>query len=134
MLYILTLQWTFLPDQVARSKMSMPPRSQVDYRAACFCHRQLIDRGYVCSVCLSSKSGSLILTPLLHTTEPLLTLYCSFLQFPSHLLNLSVGSTPLIKASLHSVCVAKSSVLYLSRVPFKIPGGPLLKKKRKLLS
>ena len=26
---------------------------QVDYRAACFCHRQLIDIGFVCSVCLS---------------------------------------------------------------------------------
>ena len=48
------LQWTYLPDPITRDKMSMPPRSQVDYRAACFCHRQLIDRGYVCSVCLSS--------------------------------------------------------------------------------
>ena len=26
---------------------------QVDYRAACFCHRQLVDVGFVCSVCLS---------------------------------------------------------------------------------
>lgn len=29
------------------------PKAQVDFRAACFCHRQLIDIGYVCSVCLS---------------------------------------------------------------------------------
>ena len=29
------------------------PKSQVDFRAACFCHRQLIDIGFVCSVCLS---------------------------------------------------------------------------------
>jgi hypothetical protein len=30
-----------------------PPKTQVDFRAACFCHRKLIDVGYVCSVCLS---------------------------------------------------------------------------------
>ena len=29
------------------------PKSHVDFRAACFCHRQLIDIGFVCSVCLS---------------------------------------------------------------------------------
>ena len=27
--------------------------TQVDYRAACFCHRDLIEIGFVCSVCLS---------------------------------------------------------------------------------
>lgn len=27
--------------------------TNVDYRAACFCHRQLIETGFVCSVCLS---------------------------------------------------------------------------------
>ena len=26
---------------------------KVDYRAACFCHRELVDVGFVCSVCLS---------------------------------------------------------------------------------
>uniref|UniRef100_A0A2C9L141 General transcription factor IIH subunit 3 n=1 Tax=Biomphalaria glabrata TaxID=6526 RepID=A0A2C9L141_BIOGL len=47
------LTWVFLPDFEMRSKMTLPPRAQVDYRAACFCHRNLIDIGYVCSVCLS---------------------------------------------------------------------------------
>ncbi|GFN99607.1 general transcription factor iih subunit 3-like [Plakobranchus ocellatus] len=47
------LMWVFLPDPSTRSKMVLPPRAQVDYRAACFCHRNLIDIGYVCSVCLS---------------------------------------------------------------------------------
>jgi len=78
------LLWTYLPDPVTRNKMSMPPRSQVDYRAACFCHRQLIDRGYVCSVCLS--------------------IFCDF-------------------QAICSTC----------RVPFKILGGPVLRKKRKQL-
>lgn len=36
--------------------MVLPPPVKVDYRAACFCHRELIDIGFVCSVCLSSKS------------------------------------------------------------------------------
>ena len=54
MVFSLSFQWLFLPDPTIRSKLTLPPRAQVDYRAACFCHRQLIDIGYVCSVCLSS--------------------------------------------------------------------------------
>lgn len=49
------LLWVFLPDPLERPKLTLPPKVQVDYRAACFCHRNLIDIGYVCSVCLSSK-------------------------------------------------------------------------------
>ncbi|KAL3857152.1 hypothetical protein ACJMK2_011847 [Sinanodonta woodiana] len=47
------LLWVFLPDPTLRLKLTLPPKAQVDYRAACFCHRNLIDIGYVCSVCLS---------------------------------------------------------------------------------
>lgn len=47
------LLWVFLPDHHTRDKLVLPPASKVDYRAACFCHRELIDIGYVCSVCLS---------------------------------------------------------------------------------
>lgn len=47
------LLWVFLPDPTERHKLTLPPKAQVDYRAACFCHRTLIDIGYVCSVCLS---------------------------------------------------------------------------------
>ncbi|XP_073169501.1 general transcription factor IIH subunit 3 isoform X2 [Lepidochelys kempii] len=46
-------QWVFLPDQEQRSQLILPPPIHVDYRAACFCHRNLIEIGYVCSVCLS---------------------------------------------------------------------------------
>ncbi|XP_025089262.1 general transcription factor IIH subunit 3-like isoform X2 [Pomacea canaliculata] len=49
------LQWLFLTDPSTRGKLTLPPRAQVDYRAACFCHRTLIDVGYVCSVCLSGE-------------------------------------------------------------------------------
>lgn len=47
------LLWVFLPDVEQRSQLVLPPPVHVDYRAACFCHRNLIEIGYVCSVCLS---------------------------------------------------------------------------------
>ncbi|KAK9732256.1 Transcription factor Tfb4 [Popillia japonica] len=47
------LLWVFLPEPPVRQKLVLPPPVKVDYRAACFCHRELIDVGYVCSVCLS---------------------------------------------------------------------------------
>lgn len=47
------LLWVFLSDPQMRQKLVLPPATKVDYRAACFCHRELIDIGYVCSVCLS---------------------------------------------------------------------------------
>uniref|UniRef100_A0A3P8W9Y0 General transcription factor IIH subunit 3 n=1 Tax=Cynoglossus semilaevis TaxID=244447 RepID=A0A3P8W9Y0_CYNSE len=54
------LLWVFLADSEQRSQLVLPPTAHVDYRAACFCHRNLIEIGYVCSVCLSrlpSKSS-----------------------------------------------------------------------------
>ncbi|XP_077509740.1 transcription factor B4 [Amblyomma americanum] len=47
------LLWLFLPDKASRDYLVFPPPVHVDYRAACFCHRNLIEIGYVCSVCLS---------------------------------------------------------------------------------
>ncbi|KAJ4441321.1 hypothetical protein ANN_11176 [Periplaneta americana] len=47
------LLWVFLPEPPIRKKLVLPPPVKVDYRAACFCHRELIDIGFVCSVCLS---------------------------------------------------------------------------------
>ncbi|OXU25813.1 hypothetical protein TSAR_003313 [Trichomalopsis sarcophagae] len=47
------LLWVFLPDPAVRSKLVLPPPVKVDYRAACFCHQELVDTGFVCSVCLS---------------------------------------------------------------------------------
>lgn len=47
------LLWIFLPDPAIRKKLVVPPPGRVDYRPLCFCHRELIDIGYVCSVCLS---------------------------------------------------------------------------------
>ncbi|KAF2276216.1 RNA polymerase II transcription factor B subunit 4 [Westerdykella ornata] len=61
------LMMAFLPDAVARRSLVMPSAGGVDFRAACFCHRKVVDIGYVCSVCLSifcepNLPGNLCLT------------------------------------------------------------------------
>jgi transcription initiation factor TFIIH subunit 3 len=48
------LMMAFLPDATARQSLVIPSAGGVDFRAACFCHRKVVDIGYVCSVCLSS--------------------------------------------------------------------------------
>ncbi|XP_062532307.1 general transcription factor IIH subunit 3 isoform X1 [Bombyx mori] len=53
------LLWVFLPEANERSKLVLPGRGRVDYRAACFCHRELLTIGYVCSVCLSGEFTTL---------------------------------------------------------------------------
>ncbi|PWY84902.1 Tfb4-domain-containing protein [Aspergillus heteromorphus CBS 117.55] len=47
------LMMAFLPDQRTRKHLVVPTRVDVDFRAACFCHRRVVDVGWVCSVCLS---------------------------------------------------------------------------------
>ncbi|RKU46977.1 RNA polymerase II transcription factor B subunit 4 [Coniochaeta pulveracea] len=37
----------------AGEQLVAPAADQTDFRAACFCHRRVIDTGYVCSICLS---------------------------------------------------------------------------------
>lgn len=47
------LLWIFLPSSDTRESLLLPERRKATHRAACFCHRNIIDIGYVCSVCLS---------------------------------------------------------------------------------
>ncbi|CAG2174399.1 unnamed protein product [Oppiella nova] len=47
------LLWCLLPDAETRTKLVLPERQKVSHSAACFCHRNIIDTGFVCSVCLS---------------------------------------------------------------------------------
>lgn len=47
------LLWCFLPDIDMREKMVLPQKRKISYQATCFCHRNLIEIGFVCSVCLS---------------------------------------------------------------------------------
>ncbi|KZT42446.1 transcription factor Tfb4 [Sistotremastrum suecicum HHB10207 ss-3] len=50
------LMMCFLQPPSVRSLLAVPTTDRVDFRAACFCHKDIIDAGYVCSVCLSSGS------------------------------------------------------------------------------
>mmetsp|Transcript_20320 Transcript_20320/g.30035 ORF Transcript_20320/g.30035 Transcript_20320/m.30035 type:complete len:283 (+) Transcript_20320:14-862(+) len=43
----------FLPSQSTRKFLKQKGQESVDFRAACFCHRKLIEIAFVCSVCLS---------------------------------------------------------------------------------
>ncbi|KAI8098794.1 TFIIH subunit Tfb4/p34 [Halteromyces radiatus] len=47
------LMFAFLPERYARNYLNLPSQDLVDFRAACFCHKNIVDIGYVCSVCLS---------------------------------------------------------------------------------
>ncbi|KAK4543497.1 hypothetical protein LTR36_005391 [Oleoguttula mirabilis] len=49
------LMFAYLPDQTARENLIMPAGEGegVDFRAACFCHKRIVDVGFVCSICLS---------------------------------------------------------------------------------
>ncbi|KAF8628909.1 hypothetical protein AX15_003690 [Amanita polypyramis BW_CC] len=50
---------SFLPPPSVRKTLSVPTQDKVDFRAACFCHKTIIDIGFVCSVCLSTCSSVL---------------------------------------------------------------------------
>ena len=54
---ILVVQWGFLPGMSTREHLATPSSLEIDYRASCCCHQRLVDVGFVCSVCLSSKGA-----------------------------------------------------------------------------
>ncbi|KAL6509612.1 hypothetical protein OROGR_022922 [Orobanche gracilis] len=47
------LATVFATDLHSRAVLQLPKPSGVDFRASCFCHKNTIDMGYICSVCLS---------------------------------------------------------------------------------
>ncbi|KAG0006677.1 RNA polymerase II transcription factor B subunit 4, partial [Modicella reniformis] len=49
------LLFSFLPDMFSRSYLYLPGQDQVDFRAACFCHKKIVDIGYVCSFSAASR-------------------------------------------------------------------------------
>ncbi|CAD6502520.1 BgTH12-05112 [Blumeria graminis f. sp. triticale] len=66
------LMMAFLPDQSSRKHLVAPTQEKVDFRAACFCHRKVVDVGFVCSICLSifccPPEGNICLTCSTHLT------------------------------------------------------------------
>ncbi|GAB4844897.1 RNA polymerase II transcription factor B subunit 4 [Ancistrocladus abbreviatus] len=47
------LSTVFTTDLHSRNFIQLPKPAGVDFRASCFCHKNTIDMGYICSVCLS---------------------------------------------------------------------------------
>jgi len=47
------LMMCFSAPSSVRDTLNIPTQDRVDLRAACFCHKKIVDIGYVCSVCLS---------------------------------------------------------------------------------
>ncbi|OSD06873.1 transcription factor Tfb4 [Trametes coccinea BRFM310] len=47
------MMMSFLPPPALRQLISVPTQDRVDFRAACFCHKRIVEIGFVCSVCLS---------------------------------------------------------------------------------
>ncbi|KAA8546399.1 hypothetical protein F0562_002862 [Nyssa sinensis] len=47
------LATVFATDLHSRNFLQLPKPVGVDFRASCFCHKNTIDMGYICSVCLS---------------------------------------------------------------------------------
>ncbi|KAM0754829.1 Tfb4-domain-containing protein [Meredithblackwellia eburnea MCA 4105] len=68
------LMMAFLPGASARKHLNLPTQEQVDLRAACFCHRRIVDIGYVCSVCLSIFCAPIPVCTTCRTKFPMATL------------------------------------------------------------
>ncbi|KAI0775718.1 transcription factor Tfb4 [Trametes elegans] len=47
------MMMSFLPTPAIRQLIAVPTQDRVDFRAACFCHKRIVEIGFVCSVCLS---------------------------------------------------------------------------------
>ncbi|KAG8981538.1 RNA polymerase II transcription factor B subunit 4 [Tulasnella sp. JGI-2019a] len=50
------LMMCFLPPSSLSGILATPTQDKIEFRAACFCHKNIVDIGFVCSVCLSSGS------------------------------------------------------------------------------
>jgi hypothetical protein len=67
---LLFLKMTFLPPLAIRKVLAVPTQDKIDFRAACFCHKNIVDIGFVCSVCLSSQLQAPQTIPRIHNNVP----------------------------------------------------------------
>lgn len=80
---------SFLAPPAIRKVIAVPTQDKIDFRAACFCHKNIVDIGFVCSVCLSSKDSFWI-----SSRKPFSHDHLSILPTRPSLLNLSVRFNP----------------------------------------
>ena len=87
---------SFLSPPSIRKILSVPTQDKIDFRAACFCHKNIVDIGFVCSVCLSSVLvlnyyfPYILITPKQYSANP-------FLSVPH------VGEFTLLSSVVHSM-------------------------------
>lgn len=70
------VQSSFISDPTTRRHLIPASQVNVDFRAACFCHKKVVDIGFVCSICLSSRSPT---NPLFEPV-PQILLYTPFVS------------------------------------------------------
>jgi len=68
------LVMSHLPSPALRKLMTVPTQDKIDFRAACFCHKNIIDVGFVCSVCLSIFCAPVPVCSTCRTKFPIKTL------------------------------------------------------------
>jgi len=68
------LMMSFLPPSSLRHVIAVPRQDKVDFRAACFCHKNIVDIGFVCSVCLSIFCSPVPVCSTCRTKFPMKTL------------------------------------------------------------
>ncbi|KAH9978605.1 transcription factor Tfb4 [Lactifluus volemus] len=68
------LVMSFLPPPSLRHIIAVPRQDKVDFRAACFCHKNIVDIGFVCSVCLSIFCSPVPVCSTCRTKFPMKTL------------------------------------------------------------
>ncbi|KAF8608776.1 transcription factor Tfb4 [Ceratobasidium sp. AG-I] len=67
------LTMCFLPSASLRKVVELPSQGKVDFRASCFCHKEVVDMGYVCSVCLSIFCKPVVVCATCKTKFPIAT-------------------------------------------------------------
>ena len=106
--YHFSPQMSFLSPPSLRHIIAVPRQDKVDFRAACFCHKNIVDIGFVCSVCLSSEFVSIF------SGAALILIPWRSILFPStRLLDLQVR--------YRGRCFAPSALLTLSLFRTKFP-------------
>lgn len=65
---------SFLSPTPIRKILAVPKQDKIDFRAACFCHKNIVDIGFVCSVCLSIFCQPLPVCSTCRTKFPINTL------------------------------------------------------------
>ncbi|OJA08669.1 hypothetical protein AZE42_01189 [Rhizopogon vesiculosus] len=65
---------SFLSPPFIRKILAVPKQDKIDFRAACFCHKNIVDVGFVCSVCLSIFCQPLPVCSTCRTKFPINTL------------------------------------------------------------